>query len=283
MPLDIVNEVEKLNQMYKEDPHKKYIRALVTGESGSGKTFLMRSAPLPLHVDSFDPGGGSIFEDMIDKGQAVVDSRYESEDRTKPEMYSLWKTEFDYRFSRGYFDYFSTYVLDSSTTWAEAIMNWRLKAQGIAGEAPRFTKDYTPQKIEIRNYIRKIMNLPCNVFLTGHLKAFEIKEGDYSYIEYRYLTTGDGTTLIPLLFDELWVMEPKQVSSGVQYRILTTSTGKFLARSRLAKDGLLSQYEEPNIKKLLAKAKKPMQDKTNLKELKNVPSDTNVQSSNPTV
>lgn len=265
MPLDITKETEKLKTMYKENAQNNYIRALITGESGSGKTWLMRSCRKPLHLDSFDPGGSSVFADMVQSGDAVVDSRYENEDATKPTEFAAWKTEFDFRRQRGYFDHFGTYCLDSSTLWSEAIMNQILKDAGLAGSAPRFTKDYTPQKIEIRNCIRKMLNLPCDVFVTGHLEPQEIIEGEFKYVEYRFMTTGKGTIIIPLLFSELWVMEPKGTADGKSYKILTQSTGKFLARSRLCKNGLLGKYEDPDIKKLLKKAKFSHEDKSKLK------------------
>ena len=250
--LEIKTEAEKLKKMYSEDKKQSSFNALILGELGTGKTFIARTARKPVHIDSFDPGGTKCLTDYIAKGEILVDTRFESEKRMSPSMYQLWKTEFKRRVDMNYFDEIGTYMIDSSTTWAEAIMNRILQKAGIAGQAPRFTHDYTPQKIEIYNRLSDLLDLPCDFILTGHLAQYE-NAGDKS-IRYRYMTTGQGATIIPTKFDEIYIMTPKETSDGVTYRILTKNTGTYTARSRLARLGLLDTYEQPDIKNILKKA-----------------------------
>lgn len=257
--IDIKKEANELRKMYKEDPRQHTFNILVLGEMGSGKTYMLRTARMPCHIDSFDPGGTKGLRDEIKAGKILVDSRYEAEDRLKPFVYQLWKTEFERRKKEGYFDHLGTYCIDSSSSWAESIMNRLLQKAGIAGEPPRFTKDYTPQKVEIQNRIQRCLSLPCDFVLTGHLE--QVKDEIDGKVRYRYMTTGKGAIIIPTLFDEVYVMDPKRTSEGVSYRILTKNTGTFAARSRLAKGGVLGTYEEPDIKKLLKKAGMPSEDK----------------------
>lgn len=257
--LQIKAEAQKLQTMYQEDPRNNSFNCLLLGESGSGKTFLMRTARKPVHIDSFDPGGAKGLDDFIAKGEIIVDSRYASEDPMKPFAFDLWKKEMVKREKLGYFEALGTYCLDSSTTWAEAVMNEILKRAGLAGQAPRFTHDYNPQKIEIRNWLRELLDLPCDFFLTGHLES--TKDEVNGSMSYKYMTTGKGVVTIPLLFDEIYIMAPKGTAKGVDYRILTQSTGTFSARSRMAKEGLLSQYEEADIKQILKKCGKDYSDK----------------------
>jgi hypothetical protein len=259
MSLDIKTEVAEIRKRYSEDPRQKSFNVLVLGEMGSGKTFLLRTVRFPCHIDSFDPGGTKCLRDEIAAGKIIADTRFESEDRMHPSMFQLWKTEFEKRRQGGYFDQIATYCIDSSSTWAEAIMNRILQKAQIAGEAPRWAHDYVPQKIEIQNRLRVCLDLPCDFFLTGHLEQYEDQEDQR--IRYRYMTTGKGTIIIPTLFDEVYVMDPKRSSAGVEYRILTKNTGTHTARSRLAKGGMLDIYEEANIKKLLKKAGLPAEDK----------------------
>lgn len=257
--LDIKKSVEELRTLYKNDPRQSSMNALILGETGTGKTYLMRTARKPIHIDSFDPGGTKSLSDMIENGDVVPDTRWENEDPKNPNVYDKWRKELDRRIKNGYFSHFATYVIDSSTTWSEAIMNWILSKSGIAGQPPRWAHDYVPQKVEIRNQIRKCLDLPCDFFMLGHLEGF--KDEVTGGMAYRFMTTGKGVVTLPLLFDELWVMDPKQTSNGVEYRILTQSTGRHLARSRLARGGILDVFEKPDIKALLKKAKKNSEDK----------------------
>ena len=256
---EIKAEARKITEAYKNDPKQESFNALILGELGTGKTFIARTARKPVHIDSFDPGGSKGLRDDIAKGEIIVDTRFESEDRLKPSMYQLWKTEFDRRRKMGYFERLGTYMIDSSTSWAEAIMNRILQIAGLEGKAPRFTKDYTPQKMEIFNMLSRCLDLPCDFIITGHLEQFE--DAAEQSIRYRYMTTGKGAIIIPTKFDEIYVLTTKEVSDGVKYRLLTKNTGTYTARSRLAKLGLLDTYEEPNIKKILQKAEMDASDK----------------------
>ncbi len=258
-------EILKVQTMYKDSPTNKKFNGLILGESGSGKTWLTRTARKPIHVDSFDPGGTRNLVDLIDKKQIVADTRFEAEDPKDPSVFNLWIRETKKRIEMGYFNRFGTYVLDSATTWSDAIMNKVLGDAGLAGKAPRFTHDYVPQKVLIRNWLRVLQSLPCDFLFMGHLEGF--KDEVSGKITYRFMTTGKGSVSIPLLFDEIWVMDPKKTAEGIKYRILTQSTGTHLARSRLAKGGLLNTYEKPNLKNILKKAKFFHEDKENLTNL----------------
>ena len=127
MPYDIINDIK---EFYENDPLQKRFSALVTGETGSGKTYLLRSARMPIHIDSFDPGGTKCLRSLIKKGDVVADTRWENEDPYNPTVFNDWIKETDYRFEVGYFDKFGTYALDSSTTFADAVMNSQLEKFG---------------------------------------------------------------------------------------------------------------------------------------------------------
>lgn len=276
MPYDIKTEIQRIRDYYASDHLQQRFSALVTGETGSGKTFMSRTARLPVHIDSFDPGGTKCVRKWIKKGDIVADTRWEREDPYDPNVFGEWKKEIDFRIEHGYFDMFGTYWLDSATTWGDAAMNFQMSGAGKpdaksrAGEPPNFHRDYTPQKFFMINYIKKLMNLPCDFVLTGHLRLIEetvgqTKDGQaITRNKFRFMTTGQAAVIIPLQFDELYVLRGSESAGGVKRMLVTDAQGEYLARSRLRADGVLNREEEPDIKALLKKIGMSWKDKAKL-------------------
>lgn len=268
-----LDELKRVKSYYEGDVLQKRFSALITGQTGSGKSYLLRTARFPIHIDSFDPGGTKCLRKWIDKGDIVADTSWESEDPYSPKVFAKWMKTVDIRLRTGYFEMFGTYSLDSATTWGDAIMNHQLKAKGDAGGVPRFTRDYHPQKMWMINYIKKLMSLPCDFFLFGHLDRIEDIIGHDSKgvprkrHKYRFLVTGKAQITLPLLFDELYVLKGKDSPQGVKRVLLTDAQGEYQARSRLRADGKLEAEEEPDIRKILKKIGFSYEDKPKLPKI----------------
>ena len=259
MPIDARIEAEKIRKMYNEQPQQDLARILLTGESGSGKTYLATTAPKPVHIDSFDPGSSKGLKKWVDSGDIIVDSSYENEDPMNPAVFRDWKNTLERRCQGKYFQAIGTYFLDSATTWTEAILNFHQGKRSGAGTVPEWNKDYHPQKVDIRNYVRLIMAQPCHFVMTGHLEPQKDKEGNV--IAKRFIMTGKGAVVIPLLFDELWVSDSKETSKGSEYFIHLEKTGILLARSRLRARGILQGKEQANLRDILKRAGLSWEDK----------------------
>lgn len=272
MPYNHKNELEKVKEYYKGDPLQKRFSALVTGETNAGKTYLLRTARKPIHIDSFDPGGTKCLKDLIDKGDVIADTQWEADDPFNPDTFAKWMKATDIRFQIGYYKQFGTYCLDSATTFGEAVMNYGLASKGRAGETPQHRHDYNPQKVYMTNYIKKLMRLPCDFILTGHLREIEevlhidTKTGiTKKNIKYRFYTVGQAVVTIPLLFDEIYVILGEDGRGRAPKRtMLIDSLGKYIARSRLKQNGVLEAVEEPDIKKILKKSGYDISDKPKL-------------------
>jgi hypothetical protein len=250
--LEIKKEIEELQRLYAEDQTQKTFNCLLLGETGTGKTHLLQTARRPIHIDSFDPGGTKHLARGIAEGWIIVDSRYEHEDPLKPTAIELWLKEMEKRNSMGYFAHLGTYCVDSSTMWTEAIMNRVLKKAGIAGNAPRFTHDYMPTKTDVRNFVSRLLRLPCDFILTGHLRAD--KDEVVGSVSMRLVTIGDLDIKLPSLFDEVWITQVKDGSKGPEYSILTSPKGYYKqVRTRIG-SGKFEQFEKPDISYLLSKA-----------------------------
>lgn len=269
---DYKKELKKVKKFYEGDKLQKRFSALVCGETNAGKTFLLRTARKPIHIDSFDPGGTKCLRDLIKKGDIVADTSFEADDPFKPNAFARWMKAIDMRFSIDYFSQFGTYCLDSSTTFSDAVMAYQLSIVGRSGEAPQHRRDYNPQKVFITNYIKKLMRLPCDFVLTGHLREVkklirvDAKTGVATEdIKYRFLTTGQAVVTIPLLFDEVYVLIGKGSHGRDPKReMLIDSLGEYIARSRLKANGLLNAVEPPDIKALLKKIGLDWRDKPRL-------------------
>ena len=272
MAYDPLKELKRVTDYYNGDPLQKRFSALVTGETGAGKTFLLSTARFPIHIDSFDPGGSLCLRPWIrckdnPTGQIVVDTSFEDEDPFKPKAYAAWKKSTEIRLQTGYFETFGTYCIDSLSTLADAVINDVMGSR--SGEVPMRNKDYNPQKVAIVNYIRKLMNLPCDFIITGHLRRNDdiISIDKSSGIinkstEYRLHVTGQAVITIPLLFTEIYVIKGK--GNPPRREMLTDSLGEYIARSRLKTNGKLEAMEKPDIKTLLKKAGFSHEDKPRL-------------------
>jgi hypothetical protein len=275
MPYDYQQELKRVKDYYDQDPLQKRFSALVTGETNAGKTFLLRTARKPVHIDSFDPGGTKCLRDLIKSGDVIADTQWEADDPFNPDKFAKWMKAIDVRFQIGYFKHFGTYCIDSATTFGEAVMNYQLASRGSAGEAPRRNVDYVPQKTLMSNYIKKLMAIPCDFILTGHLKeirkliSIDAKTGiAHEEIKYRFFTTGQAVITIPLLFDEIYVLTGDDSRGRTPKRkMLIDSLGTYIARSRLKAKGLLDATEEPDIKGILKKIGLDWADKPKLKNV----------------
>jgi len=262
----IQNELKRIKEYYAGDPLQKRFSALICGESGSGKTFLLRSCRRPIHVDSFDPGGTKCLRKWIESGDIIADTQWEGEDPLEPNRFDKWKKTIELRLQIGYFNSFGTYCLDSATSWANSAMYSQTN-----GAPPDWGKDYVPVKHDMTIYITKLMSLPCDFILTGHLNK-EVKVLSYDRktgvrteeVRYRFLTIGKAVTTIPLLFDELYVMKTKETSQGLERVIVTEAQGEFAARSRLKGSGILNAEEPADIKAILKKIGLNWEDKARL-------------------
>lgn len=266
MAYDAAAELKRVTDYYNQDPLQKRFSALVTGETNAGKTYLLRTARMPVHLDSFDPGGTKSLRDLIrcesnPNGQIVADTRWEDDDPFEPKAFAEWMKAIDLRIQLGYFKQFGTYCLDSATTFGEAVMSYGLGNKSRAGETPQHNHDYMPQKTYMTNYIRKLMKLPCDFILTGHLREIEelvridTKTGiKTKNTKYRFYTVGQAVVTIPLLFDEIYVITGREGRDGPKREMLIDSLGTYVARSRLKSKGLLNSIEEPDIKLLLKKS-----------------------------
>ena len=256
--LDIKKEFSAIQAQYKADPRQSTFNALFLGNSGTGKTYSLRTARKPVLLHSFDPGGSKPLRDEIAKGEIVVDTRFEIEERRTPTAYNQWTQEFGRLRAGGVFEQIGTYALDSLTLFSDAVTHELLKRMGKPG-GQLFKQDWGVFLVEMLEVIARILNIPCDVIITGHLSYSQDEATGKTMAGV--LIGGQSKERVPILFDECYITQAKEVSKGIEYKFLTANTGCFNAKTRIGKGGKFELYEEPNWVGLLKKAGLPTEDK----------------------
>lgn len=235
------------------------IRILIYGQSGTGKTYSLRTARKPLFIDSFDPGGSVVLADLIAKGEAIVRTQFENEDPKNPTAFAAWDSSLDKIEQSGVMEKFGTYVLDSATTWGQACLNTILAKAGRAGGTPQ-QNDWYPQMVLMEAGIRRIFKFPCDVIFICHSDIQ--KDEVIGKIVRSPMLTGKSKTRIPLLFSEVYYADAKLSSKGTEYIWQLQADNTNQAKSRLcglAKKNL--NFVNQNYKQLMAELNHKFEDK----------------------
>lgn len=263
--IDLSDYIRDVRGMYKEDLAQGTFNALVLGEMGSGKTHSLLTARQPILLHSFDPGGSKLrpMKQAQKEGWLVADTRYESDNPSNPHAFSLWEKEFEKLFNSNAFEHFGTYCIDSFTTWVNAIKHQILKNQGRK-DGIMAQHDWQVLKNTVEDSINVMTGLPCDVILTGHLTTE--KDDVTGRIKAILQSIPSLQTSLPILFDEIYVIESNETSKGIERKFITANTGKYQARTRVG-SGVFELREDPNYKKLLKKAGMTVEDKPSLDKL----------------
>jgi hypothetical protein len=250
---DYADEFANLRSAYNDAPQGERMHIIIYGAKGTGKTTFAGTGRRPILFHMFDPGGEKSVRDALrdPNDRVYVDARFSSEDARKPTAFKAWEQEFDRLRNKGFFNSIGTYVLDSGTTWSDAAMNYIFAAKGKPCAKPEWDH-YHIQQITLRDHIKRLMALPCDVVLTGHI---DTEKDEISGALFKdVLLTGKLRVKVPILFDEMYMTQVKEASNGRKFTIITQPTDRFTACTRLGANGRFEATEEPNIKNLLTKA-----------------------------
>ena len=193
----------------------------------------------------------------IATGTIIADTRFENDERAKPVAFNLWNAEFQRLKREDFFSNIGTFAIDSLTTFSDAVVAEVLKRAGRPGGDMQM-KDWGSFLNAMNESVSAILNLPCDVIMTGHLQA--VTDEISGKTEAMLLISGQSKDRLPLLFDEMYVTQSKETRTGIEYSLLTANTGYYRARTRIGA-GKFFTVEPPDIKALLKKAGLPSEDK----------------------
>lgn len=261
---------DKNKALHAKDPRTNTFNAIIFGPPKIGKSSIISTCRAPILVHSFDPGGTKVLKKDIEKGRVEVNSSFEREDPFKPWVFKDWVEEMKTLDKDGYFDYLGTFVMDSTTTWAQNIM-YEVIRQAAASDKKKIRRagghphenDWLPQMQHIENWMRIFTGLSCDCVLIGHSDTPRDRDSGRTTGDTGLMITGKLRTKIPALYDEVYFMTEKSGKRKLQ----TTTRGGVQSGTRLGHGGLLDEYEEPNIKNILKKVGSDWKDKPLIGEL----------------
>lgn len=213
---------------------KDFVKLLVMGDSGSGKTCLSCSFPGPLEVWDFDNKISSAAKFYAKQPEILNNIEVKSfaqlpKDQIIPEMQKRLR-EVNELAMTGKPLPFKTLVLDSFTTFAGYLLAAYPKLQpGIKrqfADIPAL-QDYQLLDIHLGDTVKNILKLNCNIVVTGHLTSE--KDETTGAITYKPLVPGKFADKLNIYFEEVYL---SKVTQDGKFVLQTQPDSKFKLRSQ---------------------------------------------------
>jgi len=252
-----------IRQMYQDDNRAETLSILAMGLFGTGKTRLCASGRLPLLIDSFDPKGTIVLEQVYKqeiKDGLILIRTFWSENSKRPTEYVKWEKQFEDDIRTGFLDNFGTYAIDSLSTLLDALSN---RVSNIKGreDGTLAIQDYKIIYNTIKDIIKVASSQDCDFILTAHL-ADEVDEVTGRVMSQLSVYKGLKAS-IPILFTEKYVLMNKPGPGGVEHQLLTQDYKTFRASTQVGAN-TFKQIEEPDLTTLRKKAGFPTEHKPSL-------------------
>lgn len=268
----VQEEFDRIREKYASDPRQNTLNVLAYGPWGGGKTTFAGTSRPPILYHSFDPGGTTAIEDKINEGKIIPDTSWEISQEgyqdlkrgvtsdgvkavTDPQVFEQWAKEVNHLHKKGVFENVGTFVIDSYTTFADALMAWIKSKRGTQGKKNTFD-DWGANRDKTKDIMKQLMTLPCNVILTAHADV-ERDEVTGEMIGGP-MAPGKLTIEMPMLFDEVYFLNSEGEGDDAKYYLYTKKHRMYPARSRLASQhDLDAVIEDPKFIEILNAAGYP--------------------------
>ena len=218
-----------INLRSTSDAHTNGVKLLVYGQSGAGKTTLIKTLPKPIVLSA--EGG------LLSLQDADLPFIEISDMETLREAYT-WLTQSDE--AKG----FESVALDSISEIAEVVLN----AEKKATKDPR--QAYGAMQEQMTDIIRSFRDLPGrHVYMSAKLEKTQDEMG-----RVLYAPSMPGNKIgqaLPYFLDEVLALRVEKDGEGVTQRaLMCDSDGLWLAKDR---SGKLGPWEAPDLGEIIAK------------------------------
>lgn len=249
----------------------EYVNFIIYGAFGTGKTSVLGTAPKPILIFSFDPGGCKTryLQPMIERREVIVDTTFENidgDDWRYPKVWEAFEDRIEDMENKGIFEHIGTFCVDPFTRASECLMH-----QIMHERRPKIKKrtptlpDYMHQQFTAVQLVAKLSSLPCHVILTAHLQRLHNeKSGGF---EQELLFYGKLAQKLPPCLDEKYMCLVQDESRGQKYVFQTQNTDEYAASTRIGGCSdedvkpVFKLFESQNIRRLLRKAGRSFEDK----------------------
>jgi len=226
---------------------KKFVKVFVVGDPGTGKSIFASTFPTPAYLLNFD---------NTEISYAGRDFEYENFD-TSPKGWIQSEKEIKMLCKLAKEDKpfpYKTVVLDSTTSWTDLAMerSLQLDPKRSPTGGPLWNVHYGMVKNLVEGYIRKLLELPCNFVLIGHMDRI-LDSDTGALLSIVPMLTGQLSIKVPSYFDEVYYTDTRKRNGNTQFILRTIPSGYLKARSRLSgKKRLLPDIMENDYNKLLS-------------------------------
>lgn len=214
---------------------KKDTNILIFGGTGGGKTVQFLTLRGRKFAYLFDPNAldtlrgydvdyEEFLPDALDMRVHSLSSKKKPSSNKSLEtacVYQAWEKDFEDKIESNFFADYDNIMLDSLTTFSDAVMDEVLRINGRAGQWPQ-QDDYGPQMNAIIKVMRVLTSLGKTVYVTGHYEMAKDKITERIY--FQPLVTGRLKTKLPLLFSQIFFAEAQGATGAdktVKYTLQT--------------------------------------------------------------
>lgn len=216
-----------------------YFKLLLCGDSSTGKTCSVGTAPGKIHIFDFDKKLSSLIIHLQktnkDKIKDITFDTY-TEGKVKGKAGQKFVDDMNKLIAigekGGEFPY-DTVCLDSITTLNDAILHYivytnpGLKRTVTSAAIIPALQDYQLLRMVMKDLIKQVLALPCNVIFTSHIER--IKDETTGRLIQVPMMQGKLATELPIYFSEIYKPE---IIDG-KYMAITQSTKEFKCRTEL--------------------------------------------------